>query len=114
MKMQQIFNETGVNYEDTVARLGSEERVLRFFKLFLKDESYKNFCKFMEEKNYPEAFRSIHTLKGVCMNLGFTDLLDVSSEITELLRREDIEKAKELMPELALQHKKICKVIETI
>lgn len=112
IKMQQFFNEIGMDYEDTVSRLGGEERVSRFVKLFLKDESYKNFCDFMEKENYAEAFRSIHTLKGVCMNLGFTKLSEIASEITEILRKEDVIRTRELMPKFTEQYEKTCRVIE--
>ena len=40
----------------------------------------------MENKNYEDAFRSAHTLKGVCQNLSFDRLYEVSYELTELLR----------------------------
>ena len=40
----------------------------------------------MENKNYEDAFRSTHTLKGVCQNLSFDRLYEVSYELTELLR----------------------------
>ena len=40
----------------------------------------------MENKNYEDAFRSAHTLKGVCQNLSFDRLYEVSNELTELLR----------------------------
>ena len=33
-----------------------------------------------------EAFRASHTLKGICLNLGFTALCDASSALTEKLR----------------------------
>ena len=32
------------------------------------------------------AFRAAHTLKGVCLNLGFDRLYEVSSALTEMLR----------------------------
>ena len=40
----------------------------------------------MENKNYEDAFRGAHTLKGVCQNLSFDRLYEVSHELTELLR----------------------------
>ena len=40
----------------------------------------------MENGNYEDAFRSAHTLKGVCQNLSFDRLYEVSNELTELLR----------------------------
>ena len=40
----------------------------------------------MENKNFEGAFRGAHTLKGVCQNLSFDRLYEVSHELTELLR----------------------------
>ena len=37
------------------------------------------------------AFRAAHTLKGVCMNLGFDHLYNPSFEITESLRTGNLE-----------------------
>lgn len=34
----------------------------------------------MENKNYEDAFRSAHTLKGVCQNLSFDRLYEVSDK----------------------------------
>ena len=39
------------------------------------------------------AFRAAHTLKGVCMNLGFDHLYKPSFEITESLRASNLELA---------------------
>ena len=40
----------------------------------------------MEAKDYPEAFRAAHTIKGVCQNLSFDRLLASSSQLSEALR----------------------------
>ena len=40
----------------------------------------------MENKNFEGAFRGAHTLKGVCQNLSFDRLYEVSNDLTELLR----------------------------
>jgi HPt (histidine-containing phosphotransfer) domain-containing protein len=40
----------------------------------------------MDEKNYEEAFRAAHTIKGVCQNLSFTSLYEVSNRLNEALR----------------------------
>lgn len=37
------------------------------------------------------VFRAAHTLKGVCMNLGFDHLYKLSFEITENLRTGNLE-----------------------
>ena len=51
----------------------------------------------MENKNYEDAFRSAHTLKGVCQNLSFDRLYEVSNELTELLRDRTGEKPGNLI-----------------
>ena len=44
-----------------------------------------------------EAFRAAHTLKGVCQNLGFTNLYQPTYDLTEVLRTGTLEGTKELL-----------------
>ena len=43
-------------------------------------------CIYMQKN----AFRGAHTLKGVCLNLGFQKLYEVSAELTEALRDREL------------------------
>lgn len=76
----------GGNYEEVLGRFRTEERVVKFIKLFLKDGSFSLLQKALAEQNLPEAFRAAHTLKGICANLSFTRLYRSSHGLTELLR----------------------------
>ena len=58
----------------------------RFALKFLEDQSYIQLKQALENKNYEDAFRGAHTLKGVCQNLSFDRLYEVSHELIELLR----------------------------
>ena len=58
----------------------------KFLLKFLDDKSYADLERTLSEGDYKEAFRAAHTLKGVCLNLGFTELYMVSAELTEVLR----------------------------
>ncbi len=87
MTVKECYDVIG-NYEEVLSRLMNDTLVSKFVKKFLKDPSYDNLCKAVEEENYPEAFRHSHTLKGVAKNLALTPLCDVASEITEMLRDE--------------------------
>lgn len=86
MTIQESYAALGGNYEEVLARLRTEERILKFVGLFLKDDSFANLSKALEQNNLQEAFRAAHTLKGVCSNLGFTRLHLSSHALTELLR----------------------------
>ena len=86
MTMRECYEAIGGNYEDVLGRLRSEALIQRFTLKFLEDPSYLQLKQALENKNYEDAFRSAHTLKGICQNLSFDRLYEVSHELTELLR----------------------------
>lgn len=54
----------------------------------------------MDAGDVETAFRAAHTLKGICANLGFKSLFEVSYDITEALRAGDMEQAKVMWPDV--------------
>lgn len=105
MTLQECYAEIGGDYEDVVARLRSDRLVQKFLLRFLEDKSYELFCTSMKEKNYEEAFRAVHTIKGICQNLSFTKLLKSSSEMSDALRNGWTPKADELVGALSEDYK---------
>lgn len=92
MTIQECYEAIGGNYEDVLRRLRSEALIRKFTLKFLEDQSYPLLKQALGDNNYEEAFRGAHTLKGVCQNLSFDRLYEVSSELTELLRDRTGEK----------------------
>ena len=86
MTIQECYKAIGGHYEDVLGRLNNEALIRKFALMFLEDSSYMQLKQAMADKNYEEAFRSAHTLKGVCQNLSFDRLYEVSHNLTELLR----------------------------
>ena len=86
MTMRECYEAIGGNYEDVLGRLNSEALIRKFTLKFLEDQSYLQLKQALKDKNYEDAFRSAHTLKGVCQNLSFDRLYEVSHKLTELLR----------------------------
>ena len=86
MTVRECYEAIGGNYEDVLGRLNSEAFIRNFTLKFLEDQSYLQLKQALKDKNYEDAFRSAHTLKGVCQNLSFDRLYEVSYELTELLR----------------------------
>ena len=80
MTMQECYEAIGGNYEAVLGRLHSEALIRRFALKFLEDQSYIQLKQALENKNYEDAFRSAHTLKGVCQNLSFDRLYEVSDK----------------------------------
>lgn len=86
MTIRECYEATHSDYNDVLGRLGSESLIKRFALKFLDDTSYQELLEAMKQADGEVAFRMAHTLKGVCLNLGFTELGKVSSELTEALR----------------------------
>ena len=86
MTIRECYEKTGSDYESILKRFGSEAMIQRFALKFLKDGSFSDLKNALEAKDGERAFRAAHTLKGVCINLGFDRLYNVSAELTEKLR----------------------------
>ena len=95
----------GANYEDVLKRLYNEGMICRFTLMFLNDDSYPKLEQALKEGNVKEAFRAAHTLKGVCQNLGFTNLYQPTYDLTEVLRTGTLEGTKELFDSVTCQYK---------
>ena len=99
MNLEQFYEKIGGDYADTVSRLMTEERILRFVRKFPADDSFNNLKDALFRSSQEEAFRAAHTLKGVAQNLGFTALYEKASAVTEVLRGGSLD-VTALMPEL--------------
>lgn len=104
MTLQECYKIIGGDYQDTLARMGSDKLVDKFACKFLNDTSFQAIEKHLKENNQEDAFRAAHTLKGVCLNLGFTRLGKSSIELTEALRNEMSPNVKELMNTVTLDY----------
>ena len=93
MNLQECYQAFGGDYEDTMKRMGMERLLQKFMLKFLDDKSFEELCSSIEQKKYEEAFRAAHTLKGLCLNLGFKTLAESSSSLTEALRSQQFEES---------------------
>ena len=86
MTLKECYAALGGDYNEVISRLRSERLVQKFVLKFLNDGSYGLLCDSLAAGNRSEAFRAAHTIKGVCANLAFNDLLESSEQLTEALR----------------------------
>lgn len=106
MTVEDLYFEIEGNYSDVVERFVTESKIIRFVLLFLNDGSYEAYIQAMQAEKADEAFLAIHTLKGVCLNLGFQGMYKVVNNITELLRANKFEEAKKKLPDLKAVYEK--------
>ena len=105
MTIQECYKKMDADYEDVFHRLPRESMIRKFALMFLNDDSYPKLEQSLKEGNAQEAFRAAHTLKGVCQNLGFTNLYQPAYELTEVLRAGTLEGSKELFARVTEQYK---------
>lgn len=66
------------------------------------------------QKDYETAFRAMHTLKGVSVNLGFTALYNVSSALTEKLRSQEYDNLDGLIADVKKQYDIVIEAIAAL
>ena len=86
MTLQECYVKIGGDYNDILHRFMNENMIHKFVLKFPQDNNMALFEESWAKKDYKTAFRAMHTLKGVAVNLGFTALYNVSSALTEKLR----------------------------
>ncbi len=121
MNIKEFYDFIGENYNEVLGRLRVESRIIKYVTKFPADESFKLLRRALIDKNYQEAFRAAHTMKGICLNLGFMKLYNISSDITEKLRNfDDAEKIeadssiRTLMTDASERYDKIIQGINAI
>lgn len=112
MTIKECYDIMGDDYESVLKRFGSEALVERFALKFENEQSYNNLKENLEQKNLDEAFRAAHTLKGVCLNLGFGSVYEPSSQITEILRAGSFDGVDKYMPDLEEKYNKLIEALE--
>lgn len=110
--------EYGALVDDTVRRfMGDEALYERFVIKFMGDENCQRLNEHLDNGDYAEAFKDVHTLKGVAANLGLAPMEKTLVELTELLRdktADEIEKAQvaAAREEFAKQYASFISIIE--
>lgn len=109
--IETLYQMAGGDYAGVIGRLRTNERVAKFITMFADDPSYSNLITNMDEQDWEEAFRAAHTLKGISRDMGFIDLSEYASDITEALRGNDHERAKELLPPVQEEYQRVADAI---
>ena len=114
MNLKDCYIKFGGDFDEVLGRLRREQSVQKFMYKFLDDKSFHLFEASMENKDYEEAFRAVHTLKGICQNLSFTRLFESSSLMTKALKENDWNKADDMLPQLSMDYYEIINAIEEL
>ena len=92
----------------------NENMVRKFVLKFPQDNNMALFEESWAKKDYETAFRAMHTLKGVAVNLGFTALYNVSSALTEKLRSHEYDNLDGLITDVKKQYDIVIEAIAAL
>lgn len=114
MTVKECYEKINGDYEGVFGRFRGDARIQKFAFKFLNDGSFNSLCRTLEDGNHEEAFRAAHTLKGVCQNLGFTGLYEISETLTELLRSNPQDYTPELLDKVRAEYEKTYAAIKEL
>ena len=101
MTIQECYKKMGADYQEVLGRLYNETMICKFVRMFLQDDSFQILEEALRRGDVKEAFRGAHTLKGVCQNLGFSNLYAPAYTLTETLRAGQLEGTQEQFAKVA-------------
>lgn len=91
--MSELINKLshhGMDVKDAMSRFMGDEELFEFcFKKFSQDKGFAELGEALKAKDYDNAFKAAHSLKGVAGNLGLRSLFDYISVLVEVLRAKD-------------------------
>lgn len=100
MTVKEAYEKIGADYDDVLKRLMKPDFVERFAGKFLDDGSFEQLRQGLEDADPKTAFLGAHTLKGVCQNLGLSNLFEPANELCESLRGGEIPENADQMFEI--------------
>lgn len=112
MNLKDCYIKFDGDFDEVMGRLRREQLIVKFLYKFLDDKSFDQFETAMGNKDYDEALRAAHTLKGICQNLSFTRLYESSNQITNALKENDYSKAIDMAPQLSKYYYQITHAVE--
>ncbi|MCX4268616.1 MAG: Hpt domain-containing protein [Lachnospiraceae bacterium] len=113
MDVLEELKELGVDIEDGLKRLNKNEALYkRLLGTFVKTMKAKTIAPDFDASNCTEAIEIAHAIKGTAGNLSITPVYEAYSEIVNLLRTGQPEKAREILIEIIPTQNKIIQCIE--
>ncbi len=89
MSLEEFYGSIAGDLAGVRGRLLSDERVIKFVKIFFDDPVNDQLVSALEAGDMKAAFRASHTLKGLADSMAFTDLHKAAYDLTEALRPGD-------------------------
>ncbi|MGN1108859.1 MAG: Hpt domain-containing protein [Oscillospiraceae bacterium] len=78
--------------------MGNQDFYIRCLNIYFRTNDIARLEQFCAQKDWQQAFKCVHTLKGSAGNMALERLYEIYSEMTEYFRSGDAEDAVKLLP----------------
>lgn len=86
MTLQELYDQIGGDYEQVIRVLRVDKLIDKHIRKFANNGVIDNLLEAGKTMDPTALFETAHAAKGVCGNLGLTNLADAASEIAEEFR----------------------------
>lgn len=86
MGVKECYESIGADYNGVLGRLMKDERIEKYLRKFAEGNYYDEIEQALNGEDWETAFRNVHSLKGMSLNLGFDNLHKYSDVLCEELR----------------------------
>lgn len=114
MTLKEFYTKTEADYDKVIRRLVSEKMALKYIKKFPDDCHFKQLRNAILEEDFETAYRAVHTLKGLCLSLGFITLSKPVIALTEELRAGITKNAKSYFLLIEKEYTAIINMIDSL
>ncbi len=113
MTIKEVYEQTNSDYEDAMERLGSEKLISKYLLKFMELTDFNDMIKAISIKDWDNGFKTSHNLKGIALNMSFTELARSGSELCDTMRhgapKSDI---SELVNKVSADYQAIMEVLK--
>lgn len=115
MTVSECYAYLAGDYEDALRRLRNDDNIKKFLGMLSRDQNFSLLESSLERQDYDSAFRAVHTLKGITLNLSLSELSETAAALTEALReRQSNPDIFPLLTKLKASYQKMCTAVGSL
>lgn len=115
MKLRRFYENHGADYDAFIRRLmGKESLAVKYIKVFLADSTFGELENAVMQKDFEQAGKKAHALKGIALNLDFKKLSSLCIEVTNSAHSANIREVEAQFVLLKNEYEHIVSELQSI
>lgn len=119
MTLKEFYTNIGVDYDQVMDRLQSDEFAKHYLTLFLEDDQAQKLKEAVAAHRYEEAFEAAHSVKGICLNLELKPISDAVAPVVERVRNApegsgEISGLEAAYRSFEAEYQRVCQLMRTV